>query len=336
MIPNVDVSLRAFEACDEYDILIGALGYEARASSIPSVLQTRSMRSYITVLDEVPALSFEANRALFSERGFVELVGEGDTARQHIAALAEGLQPNSDSVLKIALDVSSLTRERMAYIVLGLCDLAISVDDKVFVDFWYTPGIFEPPSTDDFVSDVSEPVTPEFAGWSSRPELPTSLIIGVGYEHEKALGAVEYLDPARIWCFVPEGNDDRFDKAVAKANQSMWQSSPQAERITYPVTDPIATYTSLESLVYGLERSSRPILLPFGPKIFAACSLLIGVSRAPNVTVWRVSGGKNDNPRDCVASPNHVHLPMQISPIHHKLAPDLFHDQMADSLKSAL
>ncbi len=314
MIPDVEVALRAFEKCDEYDVLIGALGYECRASYIPGLLRANSGLKYVSVLQEVPGLCFDSNRSLFHEWGFVELEGDGALARKQIAIIADELEDVDNEYIRIALDVSSFTRARMAEIVLGICDLARAANRRVCADFWYAPGLFELPSDGDFITDVSEPVTPDFAGWSAKPELATSLVIGVGYEPERALGAVEYLDPAHIWCFVPVGDDPRFDRAVEKANESMWRSSPQAERIPYPVADPISTYVSLESLVYGLQRISRPIVLPFGPKIFSVCSLLIGIAYAPAVTVWRVSGGTQSGVRDCKPAGSSYCLPMSISP----------------------
>jgi len=58
----------------------------------------------------------------------------------------------------------------------------------------------------------------------------------------------------------------------------------------YRVHAPVDCFITLESLIYGLSRTKNTILLPFGPKIFALCALLVA-SVHPTTAVWRVSAG---------------------------------------------
>ena len=119
---------------------------------------------------------------------------------------------------------------------------------------------------------------------------PPVLVLGLGYENDKAIGAVEYIEPAAIWAFEPTGHDERYSKAIRQANKTLWDVLPQEKRLLYSVYHPFDCFVSLESLTYGLVRESRPILVPFGPKLFAVCCLLVSFAH-PMVSVWRVSSG---------------------------------------------
>ena len=72
--------------------------------------------------------------------------------------------------------------------------------------------------------------------------------------------------------------------------------------MVYDVDEPTSVYAALETLVYGLLQWSRPILIPFGPKIFSLCCLLIARTYTDDVTVWRVSGETLARPGDREAS----------------------------------
>ena len=76
--------------------------------------------------------------------------------------------------------------------------------------------------------------------------------------------------------------------------------------IDYEVLQPRETYFSLLSLVIGLLSNARPVLLPFGPKIFFAVSLLVAMS-VEEVAVWHVDGD-NDATESLKQSSGHVVL----------------------------
>ena len=66
----------------------------------------------------------------------------------------------------------------------------------------------------------------------------------------------------------------------------------------YRVEQPIDCFGMLESVVYGLLKSFSAIVLPFGPKVFTLCSLLVA-SLHPTVSIWRVSAGGAGKPGKC-------------------------------------
>jgi len=59
--------------------------------------------------------------------------------------------------------------------------------------------------------------------------------------------------------------------------------------LDYEVLSPVNAYHTLLSLVRGMRNVARPILLPFGPKIFFGLSLLVAMV-IDEAAVWFVDG----------------------------------------------
>ena len=76
--------------------------------------------------------------------------------------------------------------------------------------------------------------------------------------------------------WMPRGDSAR------PADEVVWGwQTPHAQVVTYDVTRPLDLVASLESLVFGARAASRPILVPFGPKVFAlACMFSCGDPRS--------------------------------------------------------
>jgi len=170
-----------------------------------------------------------------------------------------------------------------------------STSEPVEVDFLYSPAKFSPPLDDTTPNREVGPL-PQFAGWSP-PGGHSTVVVGVGYEYNKALGAVRYLDPDEIWAFVPTGHEKRYTRAIEQANEHLWYLVPTERRLNYEVFHPFSTFVTLESFTCGCLREGSVTLLPFGPKLFALNSLLVACMH-PKVSVWRVSSGHQGEPRD--------------------------------------
>jgi hypothetical protein len=152
----------------------------------------------------------------------------------------------------------------------------------------YSVAEFSPPPTDFPPNEYIAPVASRFAGWPAASQ-PTSLVVGLGYEPHKAEGAAEFLDASEQWLFVPNSPISEFRDAVEKNNEGLVERARRSNRLVeYQVDDPAATYGQLELLVSDLSRRSNPVLLPFGPKIFFALSLLQSYEHA-QAGVWAVS-----------------------------------------------
>jgi hypothetical protein len=135
----------------------------------------------------------------------------------------------------------------------------------------YCPAVFTRPSNIRQPVTVSQPVLPEFAGWSVQPERSVAAIVGLGFEFDQALGAIEFLEPAVAWTFIPFGEDPRFDQALAEANNDLLTALKPERMVRYNITDPYRCFVELEALTYGLMDNMRPIIVPFGPKLLPYC-----------------------------------------------------------------
>ena len=166
------------------------------------------------------------------------------------------------------------------------------------MSFAYTPAEFADPPRDMPPTVASEPVTPYFSGWTTDPKLPINLVLGLGYEFERAAGAVELLEPERLWTFIPSGEDQRYDDALSETNAELLKQLAPDQVVRYVVDDPAEVIRTLDGVIYAYRNTARTILLPFGPKLFALSCMLTGVNHLKATTIWRVSGGQAERPED--------------------------------------
>ncbi len=231
--------------------------------------------------------------------------------REQLAAVDRPLEAGA---VRVLADVSSMSRLRMAAII----DAAriMQSDVSICIDFVYSIAKYSRPPRTVAPITAFRAVTAPFAGWQLDPNTPTCAVIGVGYEQDQVIGVVEKFEPAECWTLIPSGPDERYMKSVQKANDTLWEEVPAERRLIYDVVNPFSTFLQLESLVFGVLRDSRPVLIPFGPKIFTVASLLVGAVHAPSVPVWRVSCDQADEARNRAPSGHltglraHFHRPL--------------------------
>jgi hypothetical protein len=194
--------------------------------------------------------------------------------------------------LKILIDVSCMSRPLIAEVFAGLVIIAQTRDIQLQVA--YSLATYAPsPLVWAVPNRTICPVHPAFSGWTSEgASAPLDVVVGLGYERGKALGAVEYLEPRHRWICVPQSPELAYLAEVKQHNKNLIDNS-KGRVVYYQVLSPVDTYFSLRSLVEGIARGARPVLLPFGPKLFFAVSLLVAMT-VEEVAVWHVSGESND------------------------------------------
>lgn len=271
------------------DLLIYAVGYEARSGFVAQNVETA--KRIALVFDKNKTLSFEANRSLAESRDDL-LISEGKIeGRLPIAVLKtlEGLRSRtlgSTSPMNVAIDVSSMTRAMMSKVLIGLVPLM--EPRRLTLTLFYAPGEYqEPPSPQAPFMDFG-PVQ-GLEGWTCYPDHPISVILGLGYEVDQAIGAVEYLDPSGIWAFIPNGSDLRFRRRLEDANTNLWPIVDPRHRLEYSVTNPFRLYAELRGLAEAVSKRSRVVVVPGGPKIFSALAILVKTEVGDEVSVWRAS-----------------------------------------------
>lgn len=276
----------------KFDVFVAVCGFETRARYLPSLYDTLSTCRIVTAFPDQQVHSFYENRAFFESRNYdiVETIdGEfAATLHERLEGALAGL-----SIARVFVDISSQSRGRLADTVAVI--QALAANRAIHVVFGYSVARFQEIPSSRTPNVSIGPISRHFAGWSSDPGRSLALIIGIGYEQDRALGAFETLEPTETWILLPCSSEHGYDSALKSANELLLEVVPQSRVVLYDVEDPNATFAKLASLVLHASDSGDVVLLPSGPKILALLSLLVSLQRS-NVAVWRVSAGTAEQP----------------------------------------
>lgn len=298
----------------EYDAVLATLGYEERASYAAVTLRPRSRLRTACAFAERQSGFFANNANLFRDQGYaIDEVSEQsipEWCEAWLSRIVQDSDPNQE--LRVQVDISCMSRTRMASVLAALMQFVDTRD--IVADFVYSTSTYSPPS------DLGDPIVaagavlPFFAGWSNETDQPLVAIIGLGYEPDKAVGAFEYIEASDVWAFSPSSPfEPRFDAAVKKANKSLLERIPASQRLHYRLDEPVMCFGRLESLVYGLSKQNRPVIIPFGPKLFSLCALLVACVHR-DTPVWRISSDQIGQPVDRAPSGRIIALRAVIGP----------------------
>lgn len=284
----------------KWDLVLTALGYETRARFLTERLKLRGTSNYAIAFPDRQVLSFDDNRRYFTEAGFeIKTVIDAEF-KAAIGEIVDRLAESEKDELLVCVDISSFSRYRLAHVVSSLLQRSYKCCLRIF--FMYNVASFSPPDAPSMgANSHAGPVTADFAGWRPEPDAPPVAAVGLGYEEGKALGAVEYLQADEIWAFDPFSPLSEYRDELTKANALLLEACPPSRVVQYDLTDPVGLFYKLESVVYGIKRSGRPIILPFGPKLFTLISLLVAYTH-PEAAVWRVSAGDTEPASDRLPS----------------------------------
>jgi hypothetical protein len=286
-----------------YDLALVSVGFEERSSAIPTSMAMPLWGVGLTFADRHDDAYAENVMAVMG-RGY-ELWGPDEDPAVMVSELAlrfksaVALRKLSDgSPLRIAVDISSMTRARIAAIIQA--SYALPVDQPVIVDILYAPAAYRQ-SALPLVSWVyAAPVTEHFAGWDPGADKPLLAVVGLGYEPNAAEGVIDYLTPDESVMLVPEGRDPRYREDVENVNAEVLRKADS--RWEYAVQDPYQLVLALERLVLSRVHERRLLLVPLGPKIFAAVCLVVAQRLHPMVSVWRFSAGTNERAKPATAA----------------------------------
>lgn len=274
-----------------YDAVLYTIGFERRSSfPVRSGLPTARLIGFPFESNRIG--QFSENLAISLHAGAEVIDGEDGSYRGALRRVVEGL-PQTDRTPRIAVDISSMTRERLASTVLVLDELASRPGRMVLeVDFLYAVAEFAQPPDVASQNLTAGPVTPEYRGFLRRSSLPLAAVIGLGYEPQRALGVFELLEPTTAWAFRPIGTDARYGDAISRSNTQLLSLVAADHVVEYEVADPAGLVYGLDSFLFSISDEFRVVLLPLGPKIFALACLLLGLGEQPErPAVWRVGEG---------------------------------------------
>lgn len=273
-----------FDRSQVFDVVIATCGYERRSSYLCR-LGIMGQSLFSIVYPGTHGGSFKANAALYEASNWV-LAELDSVLAQAVVAISRIDQPT------VAIDISSMPRRTMGRIVEWL---STELPKDATIHFLYCPG--------DFSSSIqaaerdgplsAAPLSPYFAGQLRAPSIPIGLVIGLGLEPDRALGIIEFLEPAKIWLFASRSDDERFASAAAALHRSLFESNNVDGLFYYDIRSLNEAYSAIESLCFSLGLEYRLLLAPSGPKLFSLACLLVGADRRETrPAVWRV-GNRN-------------------------------------------
>ena len=261
--------------------LFGCIGYERRSIHL---LQTMASSGFGKMI----FFDYKAEGVLSYDQNLSESADTIDFIHHDFDKCVARLlhEVEMDPYRSIAVDITSMDRRKLARLIVALFKHSSIIES---ISLFYCPATFRPPSTGFDVVTAFGPVLPHFMGNSVFLRENLSLIAGAGYEFGRIIGAIDSLEPKRVSCFMPIGTDDRYRPAVMRANLDFSFLEGNDALIQYDLSDTAALYYNLRRIVEEENTRSNVMILPLGPKIFAAISMVIGMILHPNIMIWRHS-----------------------------------------------
>lgn len=226
--------------------------------------------------------------------------------------MVRALARDTNGVASILIDLSCLARQHIGALFAAIKDLAKGGPVELQIAYSLARFVKPPVHWSTAIRRIA-PVNSEFAGWTAAPDNPIELVIALGYEKGKAIGAAEYLEPGDTWLFVPTSPEEKYLREVQIQNKELLLER-KTKQLEYEVLSPIDAYHTLLSLVRGMRNVARPILLPFGPKIFFGLSLLVAMV-IDEAAVWFVDGENTSSSDESQPSLHSVIMGCRIQPI---------------------
>ncbi|HVQ08491.1 MAG TPA: hypothetical protein VMS43_08640 [Allosphingosinicella sp.] len=281
-----------------YPLGIFTCGYERRARHLADLKHVTCDRIIALDYESHGLMDYDVNRKFFEGIGAELLPVAG---RAYLAGLRSAFldlrlsdkRADIDSGIPFSLffDVSSCSRRVLADILLLVAE---EFAKEMEVTCAYALSAFSGAAKGEFPSYISEPVVGTLSGWSDDLTRPPCAVIGLGFEPGRALGCLDYLEIPEVRLMMAQGPDERFAKSVTTANRILLDEVSGESILYYDPLRPADIYEKLDSLCFGLLSRFRPVVIPLGPKIFSAVSIVLAIQVSPRLCVWRTSAGPRE------------------------------------------
>jgi hypothetical protein len=291
------------ESSKSYDLIVTASGYESRARFVAETIGAQGSsgcaRLVLSFAEHLKECARPENDAAFERLGYKPFLCHGrsdEEVSQVIAGALEALPKIPEP--RILVDISSMTRAWYGAIVRSV--MALHLEGSMVVHFAYTPAEFVAPPNDYPPNRIVGPVA-GFTG-NTLPTKPTALILGLGYDKDRAIGLKDHLDPQlTILFYADPASDDRYVPHVLSVNSGLFHEVRDECIFPYPFMDASGAFRLLESVSKGMTRDWRVVLCSLGPKVFGLyCFLVASLNR--DISIWRVTADLHEEPFDHKAS----------------------------------
>lgn len=283
---------------DKFDLAIVGLGYESRAVDLcqnnEEALTQIIAIGYDNYKDQ---FSYNDNYNYYTSLSASIIEGTDESVYASLFGLLEKSWLNQP--INCLVDITVMSRTRIAEILLYLSS-HLKKGSNVQVS--YSLADYTEPAEN--ISPIRKvgPIVGSLSGQLGDINLPSSIVIGLGYDIGKAIGISNYLDTEKQFLFIPKGKDERFERSVRQNNQLLIDSIPRNHIFTYDVCNPYKTYLDLRETMLAIMDVSRPVVVPLGPKIFSALCVVFSLEMKGRVPIWRVSSELQEEPVDRKAS----------------------------------
>jgi hypothetical protein len=278
---------------EKFDVIFAASGYEKRCTQLIEKINLKGAKKIVFAFEEhVQEEQRIVNDKKFARLGFEPYSAKEGSYIEIIEILNDVLRTLLiKNQLNVLVDYSCMTKVWYATIVNYFLNKESDINN-INITFSYTPSIFtEPlkPMPNKYMGPIPGIYT------ISASNKPTALIMGLGYEKDRAKGLMEYLDPKITLAFYTDpALDEKYVNAIKKNNSQLLSNLGKQNIFKYPLDDLRITDSLLTSLCLSLKNHYKIVLAPLGPKPFALLSILLSI-KFPEIDVWRVSAGDSGN-----------------------------------------
>lgn len=283
------------------DILIVASGYEPRCTHLFKKIKEKGIipKTYVLSFSSKKSKVHKLNDIFYNENNcsVMDINGNSDFK---VKELLRTILSENDLTenLNIYVDISSMTRIWYASILSYLNLLEKST--KIVLTFFYSISKFMHPKNSQLHNIHVQPVQ-DFSNLSI-PDKPTALVIGLGYEKNRAFGLRESLDAEELYLFCTDQNSSKeyYTEVLTQNKEMLFRTNPN-NIIYYPLKDLKYTESLLTDICTRVTEKFRIIIAPCGPKLFTLLSFVIAIN-LEDIDVWRISAGDEAEPVEKIAT----------------------------------
>lgn len=242
-------------------------------------------------------LSRPANDKTFEEHKFEFIDITSQSIEDYLILYHSLFISTTSKVINVVVDFSCMTTTIYA----SLLKYFFSLTDtfiEASIYFSYTTALFAEPSTTEPLV-YNHPIS--IFDTLQTTDKKIALIIGLGFEKDRALGLCQYFDNDKddiyLFATIKTPTNKYFD-SVIMSNQELFKSVSPENIIYYDLDNVTHLISTFDSLVnYLINSNTRVVIAPIGPKQFTLVSLLINLFHN-EVTTYRFSHGDKGKPID--------------------------------------
>jgi hypothetical protein len=276
-----------------FDLIITSTGFENRGSYLIESFNFNSKKNISLGFKENKVLSKEHNDEIFKNNSF-DIIEVDDNSHEGILKIIdENISCIKKKNINILVDISTMSSLMYASILkyFNKCNEY----DEVNIYFSYTQAIFSKPTSKKSLK-FNNPIN--ILNNIESTDKKIALIIGLGYDKDKALGLYEYFqsDLNDMFLFITSNNE--YSEDVKSNNDELIKAIDENNIIYYDIENIPYLTSNLNSLVNFLSNMNyRIAIVPTGPKVFSLVSLIVSMYNS-NVSVYRSSSGESSEISD--------------------------------------